>query len=130
MTTDANILSSVVSGHVSESVTGWVVLSTVVVLAVIAVVYWIGALAEVTAGTPFAAEPNFAPSTELMRLGLVGPRRISVYSQRSERQCDMATEIAALSLRENNNLGNIGFSARLTRLHRAAAQACYAGRLA
>ncbi len=65
-----------------------------------------------------------------MRLGLVGPGRISVYAQRSKRQCDMATEIAALSLRENNNLGNIGFSTRLARLHHAAAQACYAGRLA
>ena len=61
MTTDANILSSVVSGHVSKSVTGWVVLSSVVVLAVLAVVFWFGALPEVTVGTLFAAEPNFAP---------------------------------------------------------------------
>ena len=61
MTTDANVLSSFVSGHLSKSATGWVVLSTVVVLAVIAVVFWIGALPEVTVGTPFAAEPDFAP---------------------------------------------------------------------
>ncbi len=61
MTTDANILSSVVSGRLSKSVTGWVVLSSVVILAVLAVLFWIGALPEVTAGTPFAAEPNLAP---------------------------------------------------------------------
>ncbi len=61
MTTDANILSSVVSGHLSKSATGWVVLSSVVILAVLAVLFWIGALPEVTAGTPFAAEPNLAP---------------------------------------------------------------------
>ncbi len=61
MTTDANILSSVVSGHVSKSVTGWVVLSSVVVLAVIAVVFWIGALPDLIAGAPYAAEPNLAP---------------------------------------------------------------------
>ncbi len=61
MTTNENIQSSGVSGHLSKSVTGWVVLSSVVVLAVLAVVFWIGALPEVTAGTPFAAEPNLAP---------------------------------------------------------------------
>ncbi len=61
MTTDANIQSSDVSGHLSKSVTGWIVLSSVVVLAVIVVVFWIGALPDVMAGTPFAAEPNLAP---------------------------------------------------------------------
>ncbi len=61
MTTNTKSLSSIVSGHLSKSVTGWVVLSSVVVLAVLAVVFWIGALPDLMAGTPFAAEPNLAP---------------------------------------------------------------------
>ena len=61
MATDANSLSSGFSSRISKSVTGWVVLSSVVVLAVIAVVFWIGALPDLIAGAPYAAEPNLAP---------------------------------------------------------------------
>ncbi len=61
MTTNANTLSSSVSSLKSKSTTDWIVLSSVVVLAVLAVVFWIGALPDVIAGTPFAAEPNLAP---------------------------------------------------------------------
>ncbi len=39
MTANANILSSDVSGHEIKSTTDWIVLSTVVVLAVLAVVF-------------------------------------------------------------------------------------------
>ncbi len=61
MTTNENIQNSGVSGHGSKSITGWIVLSSVVVLAVLAVAFWIGALPDLMAGTPFAAEPNLAP---------------------------------------------------------------------
>ena len=61
MTTDANNQSSYVSGHLSQSVTDWVVLSSVVVLAVLVVVFWIEGLPDLMAGTPFAAESNLAP---------------------------------------------------------------------